>query len=97
MSDETESRVTLPNHLGIQLDDGQLMLSVEGYKKTYLLQGDVAFIPAGTPFSYQAMVPLTKFLYLNAGPHGLEYELLKRSVSWGFPSYPVEAGFKAVP
>ncbi|EGX89040.1 RmlC-like jelly roll fold domain containing protein [Cordyceps militaris CM01] len=97
VSDETESRVTLPNHLGIQLDDGQLMLSVEGYKKTYLLQGDVAFIPAGTPFSYQAMVPLTKFLYLNAGPHGLEYELLKRSVSWGFPSYPVEAGFKAVP
>ncbi|TQV92547.1 hypothetical protein V2A60_007225 [Cordyceps javanica] len=94
---ETESRVTLPHHLGIQLDDGQLALSVEGYKMTYLLQGDVAFIPAGTPFSYYATVPLTKFLYLNAGPRGLEHELLSRSVSWGFPSYPVDVGFKAVP
>ncbi|KAM3427247.1 hypothetical protein MY4824_009565 [Beauveria thailandica] len=94
---ETEEHVTLPHHLGIQMDDGQLVLSVDGYKKTYLLQGDVAFIPAGTPFSYHATVPFTKFLYLNAGPHGLEYELLNRSVSWGFPSYPVHAGFKAVP
>lgn len=94
---ETESRVTLTNHLGIQMNDGQLVLQVQGYKTAYLLQGDVAFIPAHTPFSYYATVPLTKFLYLNAGPHGLEYDLLKRSVSWGFPSYPIEAGFKAVP
>ncbi|OAA63800.1 RmlC-like jelly roll fold domain containing protein [Cordyceps fumosorosea ARSEF 2679] len=94
--DETTPRVTLPHHLGIQMDDGQLVLSVKGYKTTYLLQGDVAFIPAGTPFSYHATVPFTKFLYLNAGPNGLEYELLKRSMPWGFPSYPVEAGFKAV-
>lgn len=94
---ETASQVTLPSHLGIQLDDGQLVLSVEGYKTAYLLTGDVAFIPAGTPFSYHATVPLTKLLYLNAGGRGLEYELLKRSVSWEFPSYPIEGGFKAVP
>lgn len=93
---ETQSQVTLPNHLGIQMDDGQLALSVEGYKTEHLLTGNVAFIPAGTPFSYHATVPFTKFLYLNAGPHGLEYELLNRSVSWGFPSYPVQDGYKAV-
>ncbi|KAJ6788232.1 hypothetical protein PWT90_04376 [Aphanocladium album] len=97
LDNQTESHVTLPNHFGIQVDDGQLVLSVQGYKTAHLLQGDVAFVPAGTPFSYHATVPLTKFLYLNAGPHGLEYELLKRSVSWGFPSYPVHAGFKATP
>lgn len=94
---ETEPHVTLTNHLGIQMDDGQLVLSVEGYKTTHLLQGDVAFIPAGTPFRYHATVPMTKFLYLNAGPEGLEYELLNRSMPWGFPSYPVHQGFKAVP
>lgn len=92
-ANETASEVTLTNHLGIQMDDGQLVLTVKGYKTAHMLQGDVAFIPAGTPFSYYATVPLTRFLYLNAGPEGLEYELLKSSVSWGFPSYPVKSGF----
>lgn len=94
---ETEAHVKLDNALGIQVDDGQLVLTVEGYKTAHMLQGDVAFIPPGTAFSYYATVPLTKFLYLNAGAHGLEYKLLKRSVSWGFPSFPVEGDFKAEP
>ncbi|OAR05001.1 hypothetical protein LLEC1_02754 [Akanthomyces lecanii] len=84
------------SHLEIQTDDGQLSLSIAGYKTNQLLAGDVAFVPAGAPFRYRATLPFTKFLRLNASPHGLEYGLLNRSVSWGFSSYPVHGGFKAV-
>ncbi|RFU73313.1 quercetin 2,3-dioxygenase [Trichoderma arundinaceum] len=78
----------LPHHFAIQMDEGQLALTLPGYKTEYLLQGDVAFIPSGIRFEYFATVPFTKFLYLNGGAKGLDYQLLKNAVPWDFPVYP---------
>lgn len=94
LQNETESCATLPHHLALQMDEGQLILDVQGYKQASLLQGDVAFIPAGTPFTYYANVPWTRFMYVNGGVQGLDFELLKNAKPWGFPSYPVYAGYK---
>lgn len=95
LHNETASTIKLPHHFALQLDEGQLILKVDGYRSASLLQGDVAFIPANTTFSYHATVPFTRFLYMNAGAQGLEYQLLQKSQAWGFPSYPVFAGYKA--
>ncbi|KAK5996746.1 Quercetin 2,3-dioxygenase [Cladobotryum mycophilum] len=88
LDNETASVATLPHHFALQMEDGQLVLELHGYKKAYLLPGDVAFVPANTTFKYTATVPFTKFLYMNGGAKGLEYQLLKKSVSWDFPAYP---------
>ncbi|THC98491.1 hypothetical protein EYZ11_001999 [Aspergillus tanneri] len=74
MANETVSQATLPHHFALQMDEGQLSFQVQGYPGVHLLYGDVAFVPAGTPFSYYATVPYTKFMYMNAGgfkPNGL--------------------------
>ena len=88
LSNQSSSIATLPHHFALQMEDGQLALFVEGYETVSLLQGDVAFVPSGTSFSYHATVPFTKFMYMNAGAEGLDYQLLKTSVSWDFPAYP---------
>ncbi|KAA8642598.1 hypothetical protein EYZ11_011910 [Aspergillus tanneri] len=94
LANETVSRVELPHHFALQMEEGQLSFQVQGYPRVHLLHGDVAFVPAGTPFTYYATVPYTKFMYMNAGGKGLDYQLLSRSVSWEFPAYPTYSGFK---
>lgn len=86
---EKPSFAKLPNHLGIQMEEGQLALSIPGYKTVYLLQGDVAFVPSGINFTYTATVPFTKFLYLNGGAQGLDHQLLANSKPWDYPTYPL--------
>ena len=88
------SEAMLPHHFALQMEDGQLVLEIDGYPPASLLAGDVAFIPAETAFKYYATVPMTKFLYMNAGREGLEYQLLQKSVPWGFPAFPQDAGFQ---
>ncbi|OTA08602.1 quercetin 2,3-diohypothetical proteingenase [Trichoderma parareesei] len=85
---EKANVVRLENHFAMQMDEGQLALTIQGYERELLLQGDVAFIPAGTRFEYFATVPFTKFLYVNAGERGYADELLERAVPWDFPVYP---------
>ncbi|KAK2592335.1 hypothetical protein QQS21_009954 [Conoideocrella luteorostrata] len=91
---ESVNAATLPNHFAVQMEDGQLVLEVSGYKRAYLLPGDVAFIPKGVNFTYHATVPYTKFMYINDGAQGLEYQLLKTSVPWNFTAYPIYASYK---
>ncbi|KAH8881486.1 RmlC-like cupin [Thozetella sp. PMI_491] len=93
LANETATKAKLPHHFALQLDEGQLALSVDGYDPVFLLAGDVAFIPSGTDFEYSATVPFTKFLYINAGPRGLDYDLLQNSIPWDFPAYPPYPGF----
>lgn len=83
-------RRTLPHHFAIQMEDGELALSVDGYGAARMIQGDVAFVPANVSFAYEAGVPFTKFLYMNAGAEGLDYELLRGSEPWGWTAYPEE-------
>lgn len=93
LANETSSTATLPHHFALQMEDGQLSLSVPGYPTELLLTGDVAFVPANVTFKYHATVPSTRFLYLNGGDRGLDHQLLKDSVPWGFPAYPIHPGF----
>ncbi|PNY25381.1 Quercetin 2,3-dioxygenase [Tolypocladium capitatum] len=88
LHNQSSSTATLPHHFALQMEDGQLVLSVSGYDTVSLIQGDVAFIPSGIPFMYHATVPFTKFMYMNAGAEGLDHQLLKNSVAWDFPAYP---------
>ncbi|POR31421.1 Quercetin 2,3-dioxygenase [Tolypocladium paradoxum] len=88
LHNQSSAAATLPHHFALQMEDGQLVLSVQGYDTVSLLQGDVAFVPSGIPFMYHATVPFTKFMYMNAGAEGLDHQLLKEVVSWDFPAYP---------
>ncbi|KAJ0385014.1 hypothetical protein COL922a_007223 [Colletotrichum nupharicola] len=88
LDNQAPTTVTLPHHFALELQEGQLSLSVDGSESLSLLQGDVAFVPAHTTFSFHATVPLTKLLYMNGGDRGLDYQLLQKSTTWGFPVYP---------
>jgi mannose-6-phosphate isomerase-like protein (cupin superfamily) len=68
--------------------EGQLTISMCG-QQADMIPGDVAFVPAGTPFQYWSKVAFTKVL-VGAGGVGLGDALLKSSVPWKyavFPSY----------
>ncbi|KAH8776614.1 RmlC-like cupin [Diaporthe sp. PMI_573] len=95
LENETATTVTLPHHFALELQEGQLVLSVDGSDTASLLQGDVAFVPAETPFSFHATIPFTKFLYMNGGGEGLDQLVLEKSIPWGFPAYPPYAGFQS--
>lgn len=82
----------LTQHLAFQVEEGQLVVALEG-ETASLIQGDVVFIPAGTPFTYHASRPFTKFLYVSAGADGLDHQLLQKSVAWDYASYPTYAGY----
>jgi quercetin dioxygenase-like cupin family protein len=94
LSNYTDNPTTLPQHVAFQLEEGQLVVSVKG-ETVNLINGDVVFVPSGTPFSYYASVPFTKFLYVNAGSNGIDHQLLQKSVAWEYATYPTYAGFQA--
>ncbi|KAL0264601.1 hypothetical protein SLS55_000551 [Diplodia seriata] len=83
----------LTQPLAFQMEEGQLVVAIDGYDSVNLIQGDVVFIPAGTPFTYHASVPFTKFLYVSGGGDGLDYQLMQKSVSWDYTTYPTYAGY----
>lgn len=73
---------------GFRIDRGAMMLSVNGYPEEQMLQGDVAFIPGNTTFSYYSKIPYTKVLHMASGVNGLDSTLLKTSTPWDFPTWP---------
>ncbi|TQN67245.1 Quercetin 2,3-dioxygenase, partial [Colletotrichum shisoi] len=75
------------------LEKGALNIAVDGYDAVTLIQGDVVFIPAHTPFTYNALAAFTKFLYVSGGGDGFDYQLLQRALPWEYATYPVNAGF----
>jgi hypothetical protein len=77
-----------PGHAGLRVEDGALILKVEGYDDAQLLHGDVAVIPAGTNFAYHGAAGYTKFLYFAAGTGNLDSTLISKSVSWNAPVWP---------
>ncbi|OJD35825.1 quercetin-dioxygenase [Diplodia corticola] len=90
-TDTTQQNLTQP--LAFQVEEGLLVVAVDGYDAVNLIQGDVVFIPAGTAFTYHAAVPFTKFLYVSGGGDGLDYQLLQKSVAWNYATYPTYAGY----
>lgn len=94
LSNHTIATTTAKQHLAFQLQEGELVVDING-ETARLIQGDVVFIPGATPFTYYASVPFTKFLYVSAGGDGLDADLLAKSVSWSYPMYPAYAGYVA--
>ncbi|KAL1619522.1 hypothetical protein SLS56_010066 [Neofusicoccum ribis] len=92
LANQTASTQNLTQHLAFQIEEGQLVVELEG-ETASLIQGDVVFIPSGTPFTYYASAPFTKFLYVSAGGDGLDYQLIQKSVSWNYITYPTYAGY----
>ncbi|KAF6819346.1 quercetin 2,3-dioxygenase [Colletotrichum sojae] len=93
LANQTATAATLPQPVAFQLEEGALVVAVEGYDPVTLIQGDVVFVPAGTPFQYHASAAFTRFLYVSGGGDGFDYQLLQRAVPWEYATYPIYAGF----
>ncbi|KAH6949440.1 RmlC-like cupin domain-containing protein [Fusarium avenaceum] len=75
--------------VAFQLEEGKLSIVIKGYEVVELIQGDVVFVPSNTVFTYHAVVPFTKFLYVSGGKDGFDQTLLKGAKAWDYASYPV--------
>jgi quercetin dioxygenase-like cupin family protein len=93
MSNQTATKVSFNQPVAFQLEEGALVVEVDGYDAVTLIQGDVVFVPAATEFVYYAVTGFTKFMYVSGGGDGFDYQLLQRAVSWDYATYPVYSGF----
>lgn len=77
-------------HAGFRVEDGAMILTVEGYEPVQLLYGDVAFVPGNTSYSYYAPSPVsfTRVLHFAAEVNGLDTTLIARAVPWNSPVWP---------
>lgn len=87
------NNITMPNHqfggyAAIRMLNGALKLKVQGYDSVTLLAGDVASLPGGTKYKYEAVAGHTKFLYAGAGTAGIDTALLEKAEAWGWTSWP---------
>jgi quercetin dioxygenase-like cupin family protein len=92
-ANQTATRMRLRQPVAFQLEEGALVVDVEGYDAATLIQGDVVFVPAGVKFSYSASATYTKFLYVSGGKDGFDYQLLQNAHAWNFTTYPTYTGF----
>ncbi|KAJ3952641.1 hypothetical protein N0V92_010909 [Colletotrichum tropicale] len=92
LSNQTATEANLKQPVAFQLEEGALVVGVEGYDPVTLIQGDVVFVPASTPFTYYASAAFTKFLYVSGGGDGFDYELLQNAIPWEYATYPIYAG-----
>ncbi|KAH8798612.1 RmlC-like cupin domain-containing protein [Xylogone sp. PMI_703] len=94
LANQTAPSFTVQVHTAIQVDEGELVITFAGEEAT-LIVGDIAFIPANTPFTWYAQVPQTKILYVSGGKGGMDEILLEKSIAWDYAVYPHFAGFDA--
>lgn len=93
LSNQTASTVSYTQPVAFQLEEGMLSVTISGYDTVSLIQGDVVFVPGNTTFTYYAEAGFTRFLYVSGGGDGFDYDLMQRSESWDYATYPVEAGY----
>ncbi|KAK2005451.1 RmlC-like cupin [Colletotrichum eremochloae] len=84
---------TYAQPLAFQMEEGALTVEVTGYSPVSLVQGDVFFLPEDVSFTYYATAGFTKFLYVTGGDAGFESELMQRSASWDYATYPIAPGY----
>lgn len=77
-------------HAGFRVEDGALVLAVEGYAPAQLLYGDVTFVPGNTSYSCYAPAPVsfTRVLNFATGVDGLDTALIARGVPWNSSVWP---------
>ncbi|PSN59495.1 RmlC-like cupin [Corynespora cassiicola Philippines] len=91
--------VTSPQATAFMVEEGMLVVEVDGFDTARLIDGDVVFVPANTTFSYYAEADFTKFMYVSGGDNGLDAMLLDKAEDWSSAFYPrdtsnVKRGFK---
>lgn len=74
------------------VEEGALVVQVNGFLPALLTTGDTLFVPAGTGFSYSSAAAFTKTLYVSGGGvnsgEGLDTKLIKEGKPWDFPVFP---------
>lgn len=78
---------TLTVHTALEVIEGVLTVVLEG-EILQLTTGDVAFVPAGTPFSYWSTIAYTNVLYIGGGSDTLDQQLIKAGQAWDYPLFP---------
>jgi quercetin dioxygenase-like cupin family protein len=86
----------LPHHTAFLMEEGQLGVDVDGYDHVRLIDGDVVFVPANTPFKYYAEAEFTKMMYVSGGGDGLDAILMKGGRPYNKALYPQDQS-KATP
>ncbi|KAJ5930950.1 hypothetical protein N7466_006443 [Penicillium verhagenii] len=79
---------TLAGAAAFEVLEGLLYITIGEYPVAMLSMGDVAFIPAGTEFSYYSSVAFTKVLYVSSGDNGVDAQLIEGGKSWDFVTFP---------
>lgn len=79
---------TLSGAAAFEVLEGVLSITIGDYPLATLNMGDVAFIPAGTEFTYYSTVAFTKVLYVSSGHDGVDAQLIKGGKSWDFVTFP---------
>jgi quercetin dioxygenase-like cupin family protein len=87
-ANETVPTLKLPVHTAFVMEEGQLGVDVDGYDHVHLIDGDVVFIPANTPFKYYAEAEFTKFMYVSGGANGLDATLITAGSTFDKAIYP---------
>ncbi|KAF2126739.1 quercetin 2,3-dioxygenase [Dothidotthia symphoricarpi CBS 119687] len=81
---------TLPNHTALEIVDGLVNVSVDGFKGTFsLVIGDVLFVPGGTAFSFWGAAAYSKVMYVGVGTDTLDSRLIAGGKSWDSAMFPI--------
>lgn len=83
----TAPTMTVNGSFAFQMEEGMLSVTVQD-ETVDIIQGDVFFLPANTPFSYYAKGQFTKFMYVSQGVVGIDGLLLKDARPWDSAFYP---------
>jgi len=82
--------VNLTQPLAFMMEEGAMMIEVEGYEGAEMLvERDVFFVPKNTGFKYLAARPFTKALCVTGGGGGLDSVLMDGGIEWDSASYPI--------
>lgn len=81
---------TLPNHTALEVVDGLVGVTVDGYKGSFSLAiGDVVFVPGGTAFSFWGKAAYAKVMYVGVGTDTLDSRLIKEGKVWDSVMFPI--------
>lgn len=77
------------------VEEGELIVHVDGFDEARLIGGDVVFLPEGTRYAYFAAAEFTKVMYVSGGGNresGLDEMLIQGGRDWSSAFYPRSGG-----
>lgn len=90
LQNQTDERHTLQGHCAFLVLEGALSLTMLNETVT-LFDGDVAFVPADTQFSYSSPAGFSKVYYISQGQHGLDQQFISAGNLTDYPVWPAYA------